>query len=453
MSQLPADALGRVQAPSSFAKNRVPESGGQLRIDSLNAPGVVPQPVEGQPGLAEQLMSALGVVGQAASVIKDYADERVAFQRGAAASRTAELMPIFAANVQAGTVETPTHLDDISGAVDRNLSTMIPDGVSKAFAEEFRSRMRPAMIQAMTAQTLNNHKANDAELTQAAKDSVALAQDPASIQLAIDALRTTLFFEPTEDEAVAMIALPAARLAAASGDQAAFDAATSVMGDRFAAERQVMTAQMLTTQLQAKAKSASDRLGGIEQMFNDDRPLEMIRQKVLESRGMIGEANAGNFLDRIDREGAQRSKSVQDAWVNEAKLRISLRLDTPENNRAMVNQGIKSGILDADTADSMFSDIQQQQDNAFKDIQQREKSRLWLDASIRKWMPDAAGNATPLATIDEIIRRTTLPPTDPQHLRAEEDAVPLLRFIEQKEKKNDRREKVRSSMQDNPGSQ
>lgn len=317
MSQLPTDMLGRGGYQSSQRINTVPEVP-RVGVGSLNAPGVTAlPPVSASASKFRQLANSLGLIGQAANQVAGLADNVIQLERGAAARSASESIALLEAEIAADKIESPTQLDEIPSLVDQLVAERIPEGASKAWRDEYRSRMNARLISTFSAKTLDNHRIGDAQLVQAALDSIVGTTDPEAIGRAITAVKDSLYFKPTDEEVLAKVVLPAAQSAADAGNEQAYKVAIAALGGKFAAEVEQYDGILKTRKTQAENEVVREQINVIESAFNSNQPEEVIRKLIEDKTPLIGESVKGQYLARLDNRKGQAIKESQDLWANE----------------------------------------------------------------------------------------------------------------------------------------
>lgn len=357
MSQLPTDQLGRGQLATAARANRASGTPRQ-QIGSLNAPGVVAKPPDTGPSAYRTIAAAFGVAGQVAQTVEDYTDRRIAFVRGEAARHVADALPTLLGEIEAGNIKAPASLEDIDGVVDPILGEAIGDDKSKAYTDEYRSRMRPALISALTQRHLRDQKENDAVLAAANLDGVAFKTSPDELRDASLALQEHLYFEMPKEQADSMVGLHAARVASEAGDAAAFEAAAQFLGDRetlamtqYRNKLELRQRQNQQAAVQARADAVENELAALynasepteENPLGTPIPAEQARQIIID--GAVSPEHARSMFDDLKRrvkaqfDGAIRG--IADRQVGEVHSnlleRITKQMADPNRPASMLS--------------------------------------------------------------------------------------------------------------------
>lgn len=255
MSQLPAPVLGSGGDPYAARSNQAIALGGRQNIQSLESPGRAAMPgVAANEGLYRQLADTFGIAHAGANAMAGHFAHLNSLDRGLAAQRAKEILPDWLAKMERGDLETPLDLDLVPGTAEQLVADMMPEGVTRAFADEFRARLTPQFIQAMHNRALSKHQENFEALKTVSIEGLAHETDPAKIQEAVDELIQASYLPVDPEQTARDFGLHAARVAALTGNAEAFKAAES-----FLAGREPMALAQYANQLEVAQRQAQSR--------------------------------------------------------------------------------------------------------------------------------------------------------------------------------------------------
>lgn len=202
--------------------------------ETLNAPGlVVPKPFSKSAQVADQMMQAMGmvgqVVGQAGAMIKQDRIETENEQRGLATEHGNTFITQFDASVQNGEVELPRP-DDIESFADGIISQET-EGFSDAYQSRYRAAFKPRIIKSLVNKSQAIRKQEARENIHLLASSVITATSVAGIKSALQSGRDN--YGLTRLQALEFIALPAMNNASKIQDIDKFNQAASVLAKDF----------------------------------------------------------------------------------------------------------------------------------------------------------------------------------------------------------------------------
>lgn len=233
MSQLPVPQLGSGGDPFAARSNQAVALGGRQEIRSLQSPGLTARPAaSGSASVFRQLADTFGIVHAGAHSVAGHFAHLNSLDRGLASQRAKEILPDWLAKMERGDLETPLDLDMVPGAADSLVAEMMPEGVTKAFADEFRGRLTPQFIGAMHSRAITKHQENFEALKAVAIEGLAHETDPTKIQEAVNDLIEASYLPVDPEQTARDFGLHAARVAAITGNPDAFKAAESFLAGR-----------------------------------------------------------------------------------------------------------------------------------------------------------------------------------------------------------------------------
>lgn len=224
--------------------NRAPGPSNR-RATRIDAPGLAVQPpVSEASQVTSELLGALGLVGNAASLLAGQAnrqaaqirEERVEFEslhRGEAA--TAAQTDLAELTDRIASREIVLDGETAQQAAERIVAERVKGQVG-AYADQYRKIAVPRIAAAFIQQERGMKNEVNASIAQGVTDaSINAATNADILRARFDAVS---LLGISEDEATTITVLPALGAAAAAGDRTRFNEIREILGDRFAAEQQ-----------------------------------------------------------------------------------------------------------------------------------------------------------------------------------------------------------------------
>lgn len=271
--------------------------------------------------------------------------ERVARQaadaeRGQATLDVDTMLPRLEDEILSGKAPLPENPEEFAA----QFVTSRTQGRSEAYAERFRQRLQPALVQAYTrrgAALRERAAAEDLNDRTQAAIGAASADELASIL----ATAKTVHGDRTDDELKASLFLPALKNAAETGDQGRFDATMTALGDGFIPQKTAAKELLTRTLRQAEIEKARDIEDHLFRRLESEDPLAVEGElNRLFNRGAIGPDSSRRVRSVIEARKADISRQAEKLAVENAKLTADAEALTEAVTRASTRE-VGSGLF------------------------------------------------------------------------------------------------------------
>lgn len=350
---------------------------------SLNAPGVAPEPLVTDPTL-KLVQDTLGAIGVTFGNLADQArrdrleqermdEKHETVLRGEGAFQAGVDLQGFQSQIEEGKIAVPSSYDEVLTLADKLVSERT-NGTAAPYADRYRQGILAPLVSAMENRRSRN--ADDAKAELGLKISAGLTgeTDPMRWSQAFNYAKDTL--QLNEVQSYSLIAR-AMQANAAQGHEGAVAAAKGLLGDRFIGEQADADGELrrITTQQRVE----SDRAMSDESR----RDLELIRRgELTEAEGMervakryadapdLGQASIESFKDqllewRTEQDAANNAKASEAASNAIQHAYRHINDGNPQQAIAFANRERAKGTLSQTQASSIInaaqSDLSQQQ--------------------------------------------------------------------------------------------
>jgi hypothetical protein len=354
-------------------------------MNVANPPRIgVSTPVSANAQLFNQMLTALSMtdrlVGQVAGMVAEDRREQERldleaeqYDRGLAAETTANLWPTLSDDITEGRFDK--YLDDdedYEAAADAFVAEQV-DGMSDAYTEEFRRRIKPRIIAGLVDRRNSLDEKFKQRQTQLLADAATDVESPDQARKIIEQAKK-LGYDEQEAKAVLMPALKAAASTGTPESVQQFNHLSQALGETFSVEQQIQRAKLDVALRQKQNQLASDAKQRIDRMIANDEPYALIRDKIKSSKA-FDDTTQLQLLDRIDNREQADIREQQNAYATELMTAVRVgALRDPETlkdelEQAMLRSPDDPRYIHPTTAGSITSLLPQQQTADLKQAQ------------------------------------------------------------------------------------
>lgn len=315
--------------------------------ESLASPGLQPLTAAAPVSPAQELGTALGVLGDAGAALERYGHEQqrleekhAEYWRGEAATASAEAMPLLQSQIEKGEVAVPLTTAELPGWAEKLVGDRLPPGVPDTYAKEFRDRATHATVALGAAYQTQKYDENRKAAVTSILNGVTGVTDQGRLGAAADEIASQWKINP--QVARGKVAQAAMAYAADTGNADAMTAARTFAGGDFKTEQALAQAAFDQKRAHNEAQAVSDFKDVLSGMFLNGESFDAVREQAKSMRGIVPDAAIEAEVRAADAREYQANERAMKATV--AAYRTEVETAHAADADAKVRSGRASQI-------------------------------------------------------------------------------------------------------------